>query len=154
MTMYRTTGCWHRISCVIAVLLIFSSPAIAQMDVDTGAGVVSSDTLSTLESFVNLRNDLQQDIRALNKQIDAAQSIAGKNELRLQLDNLKVELRATTEHFREIAAGDVFEVENIEEQYDLIENKDDSETEELPEQAAEESPTDEETGQKEEQVEE
>jgi DNA-directed RNA polymerase subunit omega len=55
---------------------------------------------------------------------------------------------------REIAAGKVFEAENIEEQYDLIENSGDSETEELPEQAAEEPPTDETTGQKEEQVEE
>lgn len=54
---------------------------------------------------------------------------------------------------REIASGGVFEVENIEEQYDLIENEEDSETEELPEQAAEKSPTEEETGQKEEQVE-
>ena len=59
---------------------------------------------------------------------------------------------------REIAAGEVFESENIEEQYDLLESSEDSVTEglteELPEQAAEESPTDEETGQKEAQVEE
>ena len=107
MTMYLTTRCWHRISGVIAVLLIFSIPVSAQIDADTGAGasVASRDTLSTLESFVNLKNDLQQDIRALNKQVDAAQSIAEKNELRQQLGNLKAELRTTTGHFREIAAG-------------------------------------------------
>ncbi len=55
---------------------------------------------------------------------------------------------------REIAAGEVFQVENNEEEDNLIENKENLETKELPEQAAEESPTDEETGQEEAQVEE
>ena len=43
---------------------------------------------------------------------------------------------------REIAAGKVFEVENSEEQYDLIENKEDSKAEIIPELAAEGSPSD------------
>lgn len=55
---------------------------------------------------------------------------------------------------REIAAGKVFQVEHMEEQNYLIESKEDSETEELPEQAAEKSPIHEDTVQEEEQVEE
>jgi DNA-directed RNA polymerase subunit omega len=55
---------------------------------------------------------------------------------------------------REIAAGEVFQIEHMEEQDYLIENKEDSETEKLPEQATETSPNQEDMVQEEDQVEE
>jgi DNA-directed RNA polymerase subunit omega len=54
---------------------------------------------------------------------------------------------------REIAAGEVFQVEYDEELDYLAENIEDSETEELSEQAAEESPSNEETVTKEAEIE-
>ncbi|MCP3664134.1 MAG: hypothetical protein GY696_16860 [Gammaproteobacteria bacterium] len=95
--------CWA--SGIIALLMTFSIAVPAQDEPPTSADAAVKDTLGTLESLVTLRNDLQQDIRALNKQIDAAQSVEGKKELGQQLEKLRADLRVTTGNFREVAAG-------------------------------------------------
>ena len=62
-------------------------------------------TLETLESFVTLKTSLQLDIKALNKQIKAAQTEQEKTDLAQQQDKLKEDLSTTTQHMREISAG-------------------------------------------------
>ncbi len=62
-------------------------------------------TLETLDSFVDLRNDLLKDIKAVNRQIGASKSDAEKQSLKLQLDKLESDLRAITRNFENIAAG-------------------------------------------------
>jgi len=62
-------------------------------------------TLETLDSFVDLRNAILQDIKAVNQQIDASQSDAEKQGLKSQLDELQSDLRAITQNFENIAAG-------------------------------------------------
>ena len=62
-------------------------------------------TLETLESFVTLKNNLQLDIKTLNKQIKAAQTDQEKGDLAKQQDKLKEDLRTTTQHMQEISAG-------------------------------------------------
>ncbi|MGI9321671.1 MAG: coiled-coil domain-containing protein, partial [Thiogranum sp.] len=64
-----------------------------------------TETLETLVSFVKLRNELQQDINTLNKQIDSEQSEAEKAKLKQELDKLESDLRATKRNLENIAAG-------------------------------------------------
>ena len=70
----------------------------AETAADTG-------TLATLVSFVKLRNELLQDIKALNKQIDSEQSEAEKVKLKQELEKLESDLRATKRNLENIAAG-------------------------------------------------
>ncbi len=70
--------------------------------VETGA---DTDTLAILVSFVKLRDELLQDIKALNMQIESAQSEAEKANLRQQLEKLGADLRATTRNLENVAAG-------------------------------------------------
>ena len=71
----------------------------------TAETAADTDTLATLVSFVKLRNDLLQDIKALNKQIDAAESEAEKGKLKQELEKLESDLRATKRNLENIAAG-------------------------------------------------
>ena len=104
-TRFRFTGVW-------VCVFLFSVPIIGygqSNPVDAGPTVAEStadtDTLATLISFAKLRNELLQDIKALNKQIDSAQSEAEKGKLRQELDKLESDLRATTRNLENIAAG-------------------------------------------------
>ena len=74
------------------------APSAAQTEI-TGA------TLETLDSFVDLRNSILEDIQAVNEQIGASKSDAEKQDLKAQLDALQSDLRAITENFENIAAG-------------------------------------------------
>ncbi len=88
---------------IYSSFILFSSLSFAQQtEEDTDPAVT---TIETLESFVTLKNRLQSDIKALNKQVDAAQSDQEKTDLRQQQSKLKEDLRNTTQHMREIAAG-------------------------------------------------
>ncbi|MCK4710221.1 MAG: hypothetical protein KAU21_16510, partial [Gammaproteobacteria bacterium] len=78
-------------------------PAPAEVVEEKVDPVIS--TLETLESFVTLKNSLQLDIKALNKQIKAAQTEQEKTDLAQQQDKLKEDLSTTTQHMREISAG-------------------------------------------------
>ena len=62
-------------------------------------------TLETLDSFVDLRNAILQDIKAINQQIGASKSDAEKQGLKTQLDELESDLLAITRNFENIAAG-------------------------------------------------
>jgi len=101
----RLTGVW-------AGVFLFFVPMIGHTLTDPAAAVTTAaettaatDTLSTLVSFVKLRNELLQDIKALNKQIDSAQSEAEKAKLRQELEKLESDLRTTTRNLENIAAG-------------------------------------------------
>ncbi len=61
--------------------------------------------LDTLESFVNLRNAILKDIKAVNQQITKSQSDTEKQTLKLQLDKLESDLGTITKNFENIAAG-------------------------------------------------
>ncbi len=65
----------------------------------------TQNTLETLESFVALETSLQKDIKAINKQIKAAQTDQEKADLAKQLEKLKENLSKTSKHMREISAG-------------------------------------------------
>jgi hypothetical protein len=67
--------------------------------------IAAPTTSETLSTFVNLQNDLQKDILALNKKIAATQSETEKGELKEQLNKLKGDLAATQRNFENIAAG-------------------------------------------------
>ncbi|MGB5298421.1 MAG: hypothetical protein WBN48_06785 [Thiogranum sp.] len=66
---------------------------------------VDTDTLATLVSFVKLRNELLQDIKVLNKQIDSEPSEAEKTKMKQELEKLESDLRTTTRNLENIAAG-------------------------------------------------
>ena len=112
MTKYRlaTARCWF-VGMLAGGFLLFmpivghaqaEPAAVATTAAEMGA---DTDTLSTLVSFVKLRNELQQDIKALNKQIDSERSEAEKANLRRELDKLESDLRTTTRNIENIAAG-------------------------------------------------
>ena len=62
-------------------------------------------TLATLDSFVDLRNDLLKDIRGVNKQLADSATDNEKQNLKAELDKLESDLRAITRNFENIAAG-------------------------------------------------
>jgi hypothetical protein len=66
---------------------------------------IAKDTLKTLESFVNQKNNLLIEIKALRKKITKTVLTSEKKELNVQLVKLKDSLVNTQKHFREIAAG-------------------------------------------------
>jgi len=92
---------------ILAFCLILFPQMIQAQDAknETKPSNPALETLETLESFVTLKHSLQLDIKALNKQIDNAQTDQEKSGLKLQLDKLQEDLRTTTVHMREIAAG-------------------------------------------------
>jgi hypothetical protein len=110
--MYRFATAWHRSTLVWAGIFLFFMPMIGHAQTDPAAAVstaaettVMTDTLETLVSFVKLRDELRQDIKALNKQIDSAQSEAEKGKLRQEREKLESDLRTTTRNLENIAAG-------------------------------------------------
>jgi len=70
-----------------------------------GARALAGNTLETLGSFVQLRNDLLDDMKQTNRQLASAQTDAEKQNLKGQLDKLEADLRAIVRNFENIAAG-------------------------------------------------
>ena len=112
MTKYRWVTTWRRLTGVLAVVGLLVMPMIGQGQTDpaavaTVAASTAADTgtLATLVSFAKLRNELLQDIKTLNKEIDAEQSEAEKTKLKQELDKLESDLRTTTRNLENIAAG-------------------------------------------------
>lgn len=62
-------------------------------------------TLDTLGSFVTLQQQLRRDIKALNREIASATTESEKLVLTLQLEQLKADLKTTSNNFENIAAG-------------------------------------------------
>ncbi len=62
-------------------------------------------TLDTLDSFVELRGGLLDDIKKVNGQIGASQSDGEKEKLKQQLDKLESDLSAVSANFENVAAG-------------------------------------------------
>ena len=88
-----------------ACFLLVSTIAVAQTDTVNPENGIANKTLETLVSFVKLRNDLLQDISAINQQIDSARSEAEKSRLRQQLTQVQADLRSTTRNLEDVAAG-------------------------------------------------
>ena len=107
MTMYLSTGGSRLFIALLATSVLLFAPIVVHGQAEEM--VVQNDgankTLETLVSFVKLRNDLLQDISALNQRIDSAQSEAEKNGLRQQRVQLEADLRSTTRNLEDIAAG-------------------------------------------------
>jgi len=100
MTKYRLATACRGLTGVLAGVFLFFIPMIAQGQTDpatvatTAAGTAAdTDTLATLLSFAKLRNELLQDIKILNQQIDSTQSEAEKTKLRQELEKLEADLR-------------------------------------------------------------
>lgn len=74
-------------------------------DPATAQPPIVATTLETLDSFVDLRNAILQDIKAVNQQLGASKSDAEKQGLKLQLDTLESDLRSITQNFENIVAG-------------------------------------------------
>lgn len=112
--MKNTHSIYYPLRLIICCLLIlFAQSSFSQEEQKNPAPVAAMEekedpmisTLETLESFVTLKNNLQLDIKALNKQIKVAQTDQEKADLAQQQDKLKEDLRNTYQHIREISAG-------------------------------------------------
>ena len=94
---------------VLIALGIFALPlsAHAQTEVAKAPVVdaVTEDTLTTLDVLIKLQAELKADIKALSKQLVAAQTVAEKKDIQAQLDKLEVDLQTATRNLKEIAAG-------------------------------------------------
>ncbi|TVO67712.1 mechanosensitive ion channel family protein [Sedimenticola selenatireducens] len=95
------------LSLLVLVFTLYSGNLFSQTNGEAAQPepVAAPSTSETLASFVNLQNDLQKDILALNKKIASTQSDTEKVELKEQLDKLKSDLAATQRNFENIAAG-------------------------------------------------
>jgi len=78
----------------------------AQPETETPAADTQlQDTLSTLNSLLNLQSQMKTDMEALGKQLSAARTEAEKKDIQTQLDKLGADLKTTNRNLREIAAG-------------------------------------------------
>ena len=78
----------------------------AQPETETPAADTQlQDTLSTLNSLLNLQSQMKADMEALGKQLSAARTEAEKKDIQTQLDKLGADLKTTNRNLREIAAG-------------------------------------------------
>jgi hypothetical protein len=90
------------------VMMISSVCPTVQAQPGTEASVTDSrlqDTLSTLNSLLNLQSQMKTDMEALGKQLSAARTEAERNDIQAQLDKLGADLNTTNRNLREIAAG-------------------------------------------------
>lgn len=88
---------------VLAILFALPAAAAAQLGAEPAAQ--SNETMSTLQSFVSLRQTVSADITKLSQQLAAATSDAEKQNLRQELAKLESDLRAVNRNFENIAAG-------------------------------------------------
>jgi hypothetical protein len=78
----------------------------AQPETETPAADTQlQDTLSTLNSLLNLQSQMKTDMEALGRQLSAARTEAEKKDIQTQLDKLGADLKTTNRNLREIAAG-------------------------------------------------
>lgn len=86
---------------------LLTLPAMAQEKAEAAPepASISTSTLETLTSFVELKKSLQKDIQGLNRQLQAAQTDADKANLKQQLEKLEGDLKTTNRNFENIAAG-------------------------------------------------
>jgi len=91
------------IACFAQTVSVTTQPA-ADKSTETSNEMITS-TLETLATFAKIRDELLQDIKVINKQIDAEKSETEKNSLKQELEILKTELRATTRNLDNIAVS-------------------------------------------------
>ncbi len=102
----------HRLTRQLLLLLILLGlllPAYAPAQ-DEGAVAPSDqaqlqDTISTLQSLLQLQAELKRDIQEYNRQLAAAQTEAEKKDILAQLDKLESDLQTTAGNLKGIAAG-------------------------------------------------
>jgi hypothetical protein len=78
----------------------------AQAETDTPAADTQlQNTLSTLNSLLELQSQMNADMEELGKQLSAARTEAEKKDIHAQLDKVSADLKTTNRNLREIAAG-------------------------------------------------
>jgi len=88
----------------LAGLLLAAAPLFAA-GAAPATGDAQQDTIQALNSLMQLQQELQADIAALNRELDKAQGPVAKREIQARLDKLDADLQITTNNLREIAAG-------------------------------------------------
>lgn len=96
-----------RLGLFLAAWLFMLQPILAQAQEGTveAPAAPSLSTLDTLESFIALQQQLKRDIKALNREIAGTSSESEKAALMQQLEQLKSDLKTTSNNFENIAAG-------------------------------------------------
>ncbi len=95
-----------RIFCLLGLCALSSGlpPARAEAPGET-AVTSSSDTLKTLGELVDLQSNLKNRVKALGRQIRAAESSAEKQKLQAQIEKTAKNLQTITNNFENLAAG-------------------------------------------------
>ncbi|MCM8854522.1 MAG: hypothetical protein LC541_02655 [Candidatus Thiodiazotropha sp.] len=87
-----------------AIFLFISTQLIAEDEVVEVSGK-ENNTLSTLLNLVTIKGNIENDIKALSKQIASADSETQKASLKQQLAKLDADLTLTKHNFENISAG-------------------------------------------------
>jgi hypothetical protein len=104
-TRVRGRGLYLLLAMLVTTCLPPGGPAVAA-DKPAPPGVTRvTDTISTLNSLVQLQDELKRDIAKLNASLETTQGAADKKEIQAQLDKLGDDLQTTTRNLNEIAAG-------------------------------------------------
>jgi hypothetical protein len=94
---------------ILFLLFALLLPAYAMAQEEGAAAPVDhaqlQDTISTLQSLLQLQSELKRDIQNRNKQLAAAQTEAEKKDLKAQLEKLETDLQTTAANLKGIAAG-------------------------------------------------
>lgn len=88
-----------------ALVLLGSSALHAENAPGPAAETQFADTISTLNSLIQLKAGLRSDIEGLNGQLETVTSAAEKNDLQTQIDKLEIDLQNASQNLKEIAAG-------------------------------------------------
>ena len=92
----------------LLVMMIWSVYLTAQAQPDTATPAADTqlqDTLSTLNSLLELQSQMKADMISLGEQLSAARTEAEKKDIQAQLDKVSADLKTTNRNLREIAAG-------------------------------------------------
>ena len=100
----------NRYSLILLITLgVMTVPvcAFAQAEIEPAAAEDTQlqGTISTLHSLIKLQSDLKNDLKDLGRQLEDAQSASEKKDLQTRMEKLEVDLEATNQSLREIAAG-------------------------------------------------
>lgn len=103
LTRYGAGPTWRIAACASLLMLALWAGLASAQSLRTEEPL--KDTLSTLASFLTLRDELQQDIKEMNARIGAAASEPERAELQRQLVRLEADLQTVRRNFESVATG-------------------------------------------------
>jgi len=96
---------WLKVLATIVVCLLAIFPIAGSAKSTEQTTELANNTLQTLATFVQLRDDLQRDIKVVKDKLATAQSDTERASIRQELDKLEADLRTVKRNLENVATG-------------------------------------------------